>query len=161
MSWSWTVLLPSDRNRKYITSITVVLLPFVTYLLTVPRISLLFPRVFCTLAAEEGCSAWSIMHDARWSTFILFRDTWTYFLSYAFKYLATVVAFRPVCAFIINWTACPCVHVRRIRCHHGVARRQVADGGDDLQIWIVYILNRHSRTADKGFSPSLGVVHGG
>jgi hypothetical protein len=31
---SWTVLLPSDTNRKPITSITDVLLPFVTYLLT-------------------------------------------------------------------------------------------------------------------------------
>jgi hypothetical protein len=33
---SWTVLLPSDTNRKPITSITAVLLPFVTYLLTLP-----------------------------------------------------------------------------------------------------------------------------
>jgi hypothetical protein len=34
LSWSWTVLLPSDTQRKPITSITAVLLPFVTYLLT-------------------------------------------------------------------------------------------------------------------------------
>jgi hypothetical protein len=34
LSWSWTVLLPSDTYRKPITSITAVLLPFVTYLLT-------------------------------------------------------------------------------------------------------------------------------
>jgi hypothetical protein len=33
LSWSWTVLLPSDTH-KHITSITAVLLPFVTYLLT-------------------------------------------------------------------------------------------------------------------------------
>jgi hypothetical protein len=37
LSWSWTLLLPSDTDRKYITSITAVLLPFVTYLLTLPR----------------------------------------------------------------------------------------------------------------------------
>jgi hypothetical protein len=29
LSWSWTVLLPSDTHRKPITSVTVVLLPFV------------------------------------------------------------------------------------------------------------------------------------
>jgi hypothetical protein len=34
LSWSWTVLLPSDTRWKSITSITTVLLPFVTYLLT-------------------------------------------------------------------------------------------------------------------------------
>jgi hypothetical protein len=37
--WSWTVLLPSETHRNPITSITFVLLPFVTYLLTLPRIS--------------------------------------------------------------------------------------------------------------------------
>jgi hypothetical protein len=31
------VLLPSDVHRKHITSITAVLLPLVTYLLTLPR----------------------------------------------------------------------------------------------------------------------------
>jgi hypothetical protein len=34
VTWSWTVLLPSDTHRKCITSITAVLLPFLTYLLT-------------------------------------------------------------------------------------------------------------------------------
>jgi hypothetical protein len=39
-SWSWTVLLPpSDTHRKPILSITTVLLPFVTYLLTIPHIT--------------------------------------------------------------------------------------------------------------------------
>jgi hypothetical protein len=38
LSWSWTVLLPSDTHKKSITSITAVLLPFVIYLLTLPRI---------------------------------------------------------------------------------------------------------------------------
>jgi hypothetical protein len=36
LSWSRTVLLPSDTHRKPITSITAVLLPFVSYLLTLP-----------------------------------------------------------------------------------------------------------------------------
>jgi hypothetical protein len=40
MSWSWTVVLPSDTHRKHVISITAVLLPFVTYLLTLPRIYL-------------------------------------------------------------------------------------------------------------------------
>jgi hypothetical protein len=36
---------------------------------------------------------------------------------------------------------------------------QVADGGDGLQIWMVgeNILNKQSRTADRGWSYSLGV----
>jgi hypothetical protein len=34
------VLLPSDTNRKPITSITAVLLPFVAYLLTLARITM-------------------------------------------------------------------------------------------------------------------------
>jgi hypothetical protein len=34
--WSWTVLLPSDTNRKPITSTAAALFPFVTYLLTLP-----------------------------------------------------------------------------------------------------------------------------
>jgi hypothetical protein len=43
--------------------------------------------------------------------------------------------------------------------HHGMARPQLADGGDGLQIWRVAanILNKQSRTADKGWSSSLGV----
>jgi hypothetical protein len=39
---------------------------------------------------------------------------------------------------------------------------QVADGGDDLQIWRVAVnmLNKQSQTANKGWSSSLGdVVH--
>jgi hypothetical protein len=39
LSWSWTVLLPSNTHRKPITSIIAVLLPFVIYLLTLPRTS--------------------------------------------------------------------------------------------------------------------------
>jgi hypothetical protein len=40
-------------------------------------------------------------------------------------------------------------HVRRVPCHHGMARHQVAGGGNGLQIWRVAanILNKQSRTA--------------
>jgi hypothetical protein len=41
-----------------------------------------------------------------------------------------------------------------------MARPEVADGGDDLQIWreAANILNKKSRRADKGWSASLGLV---
>jgi hypothetical protein len=43
-----------------------------------------------------------------------------------------------------------------------MARPQVADGGDGLQIWRVAanILNKQSRTADWGRSSSMGVGRG-
>jgi hypothetical protein len=43
-----------------------------------------------------------------------------------------------------------------------MARPQVADGGDSLQIWRVAanILNKQSRTAGTGWSSSLGVGPG-
>jgi hypothetical protein len=37
LSWSWIMLLPSDTHWKHVTSITAVLLPFVTHLLTLPH----------------------------------------------------------------------------------------------------------------------------
>jgi hypothetical protein len=48
-----------------------------------------------------------------------------------------------------------------VPCHHDMARPQVADG-DGLQIWRVAanILNKQSRTADKGSSSSFGVGRG-
>jgi hypothetical protein len=54
---------------------------------------------------------------------------------------------------------CVCVSVKWVHCHHGMARPQVADRGDGLQIWRVAanILNKQSRTADSGLSSSLGV----
>jgi hypothetical protein len=53
-------------------------------------------------------------------------------------------------------------HVRWVPCHHGIARPQVADGGDLLQFWRVAanILNKQSQIADKGWSSSLGVGRG-
>jgi hypothetical protein len=52
--------------------------------------------------------------------------------------------------------------VKWVTCHHGMARRQVADRGDGLQMWGVAanILNKQSRTADRGWTSSLGVVGG-
>jgi hypothetical protein len=51
------------------------------------------------------------------------------------------------------------IHVRWVTCHHGMVVPQVADGGDDFQIWrvVTNILNKHLQTADKGWSSSLGV----
>jgi hypothetical protein len=53
-------------------------------------------------------------------------------------------------------------HVKWVPCHHGMARPQVADGGEGLQIRRVAanILNKQSRTADKGWPSSLGVGRG-
>jgi hypothetical protein len=53
-------------------------------------------------------------------------------------------------------------HVRWVPCHHGMARPQVADGGNGLEMWRVAanIFNKQSRTADKGRSSSLGVGRG-
>jgi hypothetical protein len=52
--------------------------------------------------------------------------------------------------------------MKLVPCHHGMARPQVADGGDGLQVWKVAAntLNKQSRTADKGWSSSLGVGRG-
>jgi hypothetical protein len=49
--------------------------------------------------------------------------------------------------------------VKWVPCHHGMARPRVADGGNGLQIWkeVMSILNKQSRTADKGWSSRLGV----
>jgi len=43
-----------------------------------------------------------------------------------------------------------------------MARPQIADGAEGLQIWWVpaNILNKQSRKADKGWSSSLGVGRG-
>jgi hypothetical protein len=52
--------------------------------------------------------------------------------------------------------------VRWVPCHHGMARPQVADGGDSLQFWrvAVNILNKRSQSSDKGWSSSLWVGPG-
>jgi hypothetical protein len=50
------------------------------------------------------------------------------------------------------------IHVKWVHCYHGMARPRVADRGDGLQVWRVAanILNKKSRTADSGWSSSLG-----
>jgi hypothetical protein len=52
--------------------------------------------------------------------------------------------------------------VKWVSCHHGMARPQVTDGGDGFQIWraAANILNKQSRTADKGWFSGLGVGRG-
>jgi hypothetical protein len=49
-----------------------------------------------------------------------------------------------------------------VHCHQGMARPRVADRGYSLQIWRIAanILNKQSRTADSGWSSSLGVGRG-
>jgi hypothetical protein len=53
-------------------------------------------------------------------------------------------------------------HVKWVHCHHSMVRPLVADRGYGLQIWRVAanILNKQSRTADRGWSSSLGVGQG-
>jgi hypothetical protein len=52
--------------------------------------------------------------------------------------------------------------VNWVLCHHGTARPQIPDGGEDLQIRRVAanVSNKKSRTANKGWSSSLGVGSG-
>jgi hypothetical protein len=52
-------------------------------------------------------------------------------------------------------------HIMWAPSRHGMARN-VADGGDDLQIWRIAenILSKQSRTADKNWSFSLGFGRG-
>jgi hypothetical protein len=51
-------------------------------------------------------------------------------------------------------------HVRWVPCHHSMARPQVADGGNGLQVWRVAanILIKLSRTANKGWPSSFGLT---
>jgi predicted nuclease with TOPRIM domain len=51
----------------------------------------------------------------------------------------------------ISFDIIPSCHIKWAR-HHCMARPQVADGGDGLQIWRVAanVLNKESRTAESG-----------
>jgi hypothetical protein len=53
--------------------------------------------------------------------------------------------------------------VEWVPCYHGMARHQIADGGDGLQIWRVAanILNKLSRIAYKGWPSRLVAGRGG
>jgi hypothetical protein len=48
-------------------------------------------------------------------------------------------------------------HVKYVPCHHCMARRQVQDGADDLQIRRVAenTMNKQSSSADRGWAISL------
>jgi hypothetical protein len=72
-------------------------------------------------------------------------------------YLYHVVPWRNLAKYLCYFQMC--VLVRRVPCHHSMACPQVANGGNALQIWRVAakILNKQLRTADKGWSSSLGV----
>jgi hypothetical protein len=54
------------------------------------------------------------------------------------------------------------IRVKWVPCPHGLARPQVADGENGLQIWRIAsnISNKQSRTADRGWPSSLGVGRG-
>jgi hypothetical protein len=88
LPWRWTVLLPSDTHRKSITLVTTVLLPFVSYLLTLPRKIHLFytwewkknTKLYNSLFYEEirnrkanhyikifGYRLWAEFHQSVWS----------------------------------------------------------------------------------------------
>jgi hypothetical protein len=57
------------------------------------------------------------------------------------------------------------VHVKWVPCHHGMARPQISDGGEGLQIRRVAenIVNKQARTVDKGrsFGLEVGLEGGG
>jgi hypothetical protein len=54
------------------------------------------------------------------------------------------------------------IHVRWVPCRNGMMCPQVVNGGECLQIWkvSVNILNKQSRTADKGWTSSLSLDMG-
>jgi hypothetical protein len=54
------------------------------------------------------------------------------------------------------------LHVKWVHCHNGMARPQVADGGDVLQTWRVTanIFNKQWRTGEKRWSYILGLGGG-
>jgi hypothetical protein len=65
-----------------------------------------------------------------------------------------------ICIYICIYTIS--IYIMGFPLSPGVARRQIANGGDGLQIWRVAanILNNQSRISYKGWSSSLGVGHG-
>jgi hypothetical protein len=73
-----------------------------------------------------------------------------------------MIDYHTLCGSPILKGATGVPHVRWVSRHHGMARPQVADGGDALQFWreAANILNKQSWTADKGWSSSLGVGRG-
>jgi hypothetical protein len=76
------------------------------------------------------------------------------------KILVKVLIPSPKYVNLVQWISM--CHVKWVHCHHGMARPQVADGGDAFQIWRVAanILNKQSRTADRWWPSGLGVGRG-
>jgi hypothetical protein len=54
------------------------------------------------------------------------------------------------------------LRVKCVPCHHGMARPQVADRGEGLQVWraAASILNKKSRTVDNGIVHQFGDLVG-
>jgi hypothetical protein len=67
--------------------------------------------------------------------------------------------FPRVCVYSPIISSIPC---KWASCYHGMARRQVVDGGNGLQTcWVdANVLNKLSQITDKGWSSSLAVGHG-
>jgi hypothetical protein len=83
-----------------------------------------------------------------------------------FPVVSHLLAFRPI-SYMYSSSPLFMLHALPISsswvlCHQGMVLPQVADGGDTLQVWRIAgnILNKPSRTADKGWSSSLGVGRG-
>jgi hypothetical protein len=73
---------------------------------------------------------------------------WSYYPTKVFEWLQTFHLIKQM--------------VRWVPCHHGMARPQVADWEDTLQVSreAANILNKQLRTVEKGWSPSLGIGRG-
>jgi hypothetical protein len=74
LSWSLTVLLPSDTHRKHVTYLTAVLVPFVTYLLTLPRIYDMMINLTTLCESYWIHTSWrSVVGRMCWDDPLLFR----------------------------------------------------------------------------------------
>jgi hypothetical protein len=81
--------------------------------------------------------------------------------SVSFNWTNTVnMSTSPLIEIFMYHTCLPKLgHVKWVPCHHGMARTYVSDAGDGLRIWRVAanILNKQSRTADRGGPPAWGL----
>jgi hypothetical protein len=119
------------------------LLPFIKYLMTGSwnsLLTLLMCDYFCVILQLcvhlSSCLRQSVNKSVSKSVIYLLS-------TYSFNWLNLIIS----------------IQVKWVPRHHGMARPQVADGGDGLQIWrlAANILNKQSRTADSGRSSSFWV----